>query len=83
MSHSKSAGEPHDYWAFGLRVRSALELSEFVENEEHPEPDVQIELGPVAQPPGLDSGLASVGGALVLVIPDVARFRPASNAGAG
>ena len=65
-----------DYSVFGLRVRSSLELPELFPASGVAEPDVTIELGSVPMiGQGDRDGLTDVDGALVLVIPEVARYR--------
>ena len=63
----------HDYWVFGLMVRSEFELPELIPDESEAAPDVAITAGAVEGDwgPGLHSDQAS----LVLVVPEVARFR--------
>jgi hypothetical protein len=73
MTNSEGAAR-HHYWAFGLRISSRLEIPEFIESIGPSDPDVRIELGPVAEPSDAQGGLALIGGALVLVVPDVGRY---------
>jgi hypothetical protein len=65
----------YDYRVFGLRVRSSVELPELLPARDAAAPDVVIELGPVTESPQTQSGLTNVGGALILVVPNVARYR--------
>src|SRR4051812_40940093 len=69
----------HHYRAFGLHIGSELDLPEFIEGNEGAEPDVRIERGSVVAPSDGSAGMASLGGALVLVIPDVGRYRIADG----
>jgi hypothetical protein len=62
-----------DYYVFGLRVRSALELPELFAAEGDAEPDVVIRLGPIDLPPSRP-GLAPADDGLLLTIPEVGRF---------
>lgn len=64
-----------DYSVFGLRVRSSFRLPELFLAEGDGLPDVTIETGPVAGCESGDDGLRAEDGALLLDIPDVARFR--------
>lgn len=65
-----------DYAVFGLRIRSNLELPELFPASGAGVPDVTIELGSVpAVTQGEDDGLNHVNGALVLVIPAIARYK--------
>ena len=65
-----------DYSVFGLHVRSRLELPELFPASAAAAPDVTIELGSVPMVRhGENDGLNDVDGALVLVIPEVARYR--------
>ena len=66
---------PHDYQVFGLRVRSELALPELFASETADEPDVTIRAGAVSLPDAREPGLHVQNGALVLVVPEVARFR--------
>ena len=69
-------GDFRDYAVFGLRVRSNVDLPELFPATGAAAPDVTIELGSI--PPvtrGEDDGLNQVDGALVLVIPEVGRYR--------
>lgn len=67
--------EFREYTIFGLYVRSRLELPELIAAAGTAVPDVQIDFGSVPQPPGAQEGLVRVGDALVLLVPDVARYR--------
>ena len=64
-----------DYSVFGLRVRSSFRLPELFLAEGDGQPDVTIKTGPVAECDSGDNGLRAKDGALLLDIPDVARFR--------
>jgi len=64
-----------DYWIFGLRVRSMMELPELIPAMGGANPDVQIDFGSVEEPAGSKPGLSEADGALVLVVPGVARYR--------
>jgi len=65
-----------DYSVFGLHVRSCFELPELLPAPGRAAPDVSIELGSIPMVrQGEDDGLNDVDGALVLVIPEVARYR--------
>lgn len=66
---------PHDYQVFGLRVRSELALPELFPSDRDAEPDVTIRTGTVSPPDTREPGLHVQNGALVLVVPQVARFR--------
>ena len=69
-------GDYRDYAVFGLRVRSNVELPELFPAYGAAAPDVTIELGSIPTVThGEDDGLNHVNGALVLVIPEVARYR--------
>lgn len=69
------AGSTRDYWVFGLHIRSCFELPELVPAIGDSDPDVIIEEGGVAAPTGGKDGLFAVDNSLVLVVPDVARYR--------
>jgi hypothetical protein len=56
-------------------LRSSLDLPELVPVAGDADADVQIELGTVSDPGGGQEGLVSVDGALLLVVPGVARYR--------
>ena len=64
-----------EYSVFGLRVRSSLELPELLPASGDGQPDVTIEMAPIADEPAPGSEVTAVNGALVLVVPDIARFR--------
>ena len=65
-----------NYRVFGLRVRSEIELPELFPAAGALAPDVTIELGSISVvTPGEDDGLNQVAGALVLVIPEVGRYK--------
>ena len=72
MSTTQRA-KPRDYWAFGLRVRSNLELPELVEAQSGSDPDVIIEQGEI--PEAAETGTTRVGDGLALSVPHVARYR--------
>jgi hypothetical protein len=63
-----------DYQVFGLHVRSELVLPELFPAHEARDPDVTISTGPVSAPDE-DAGLYEQNGALVFVVPGVARYR--------
>ncbi|MFL6721466.1 MAG: HPr kinase/phosphorylase [Sphingomonas sp.] len=67
--------EASDYDVFGLRVRSEIPLPELFPAADGGEPSVTICVGPVPEANGSEGALNAVNGALVLVIPNVARFR--------
>lgn len=65
-----------DYSVFDLHVRSSLELPELFPASGVATPDVTIELGSIPMvTQGEDDGLNHVDGALVLVIPEVGRYK--------
>jgi hypothetical protein len=65
-----------DYSVFDLHVRSSLELPELFPASGAATPDVTIELGSIPMVmQGEDDGLNHVDGALVLVIPEVGRYK--------
>lgn len=64
-----------EYSVFGLRVRSSLELPELMPATGKGQPDVTIEAAPIDDEPVPGSEVSAVNGALVLVVPDIARFR--------
>src|SRR5689334_20263902 len=64
----------HDYSVFGLKVRSALELPELVADRTNAEPDVSIAAGTL-DTAIRNAGLHTEDEGLILVVPDVARFR--------
>lgn len=65
-----------DYSVFGLRVCSSLELPELFPVAGAAAPDITIDLGSVPEvAQGEGDGLNDVNGALVLAIPQVARYR--------
>lgn len=74
MNDAALAGQ-HDYHVFGLRVRSELALPELFPSDNQAEPDVTIRTGAVAPPATREPGLHVQNGALLLVVPHVARFR--------
>ena len=67
----------HHYRVFGLTVASELELPELLADGPEAAPDVTIQRGSIAG--RWDVGLHKDGDRLVLVIPDVARFRIAAG----
>jgi hypothetical protein len=70
------SGNYRDYSVFGLRVRSNVELPELFPATGVAAPDVTIELGSIPTVTrGEDDGLNQVEGALVLIIPEVARYK--------
>lgn len=62
------------YSVFGLRVQSDLELPELFRAERDHDPDVVIRRGPV-RPGTSKTGMMADNGDLVLVVPEVARYR--------
>ena len=64
-----------DYSIFGLRVRSSLPLPELFPAIGDGQPDVTVETAAVADEQCRGSGLRAVEDALVLDVPEVARFR--------
>lgn len=74
MTDRTSAGA-HDYTVFGLRVRSSLALPELFPAVGDGPIEVTIRTGAVAVPPGADDGLHVDDDGLVLIVPDVAKFR--------
>lgn len=64
----------HDYSVFGLKIRSTFELPELVAGHRNAEPDVSIACGTLDTAIH-EAGLHDEGEGLLLVIPDVARFR--------
>lgn len=64
-----------DYRVFGLNVRSSIPLPELHPVAISGEADVTVTLGPVPEPEGAQPGLIPLDGGLLLVIPDVGRYR--------
>lgn len=64
----------YHYQVFGLTVRSTLPLPELFEIEADGDPDVTIDVGALSEPAS-KPGLHSHGGALLLMVPEVARYR--------
>lgn len=64
----------HHYRVFGLAVRSDIELPELFADDERTPPDVTITLERIDTEIDQD-GLQAEEGALVLVVPQIARFR--------
>jgi hypothetical protein len=64
-----------DYSVFGLRVRSTLPLPELFPADGAGEPDVFISFADVPEGADAPAALSACNGALVLVIPGVARYR--------
>ena len=69
MTTGDSGPHLRDYFVFGLRVRSSIELPELIEAGGEGEPDVVIECEPVAELANGDDPT------LVLSIPDVGSYR--------
>lgn len=69
---SRAAG--FNYRVFGLAIRSDIPLPELFEAESAGEADVSIRIGPVADK-DCEPGLRVDGGALLLTIPEIARYR--------
>lgn len=67
----------HNYRVFGLTVASELELPELLAGDTETVPNVVIQRAAIAGQ--WEAGLHKDGDALVLVIPDVARFRIAGG----
>lgn len=67
-----SEAASYDYSVFGLRVRSSIPLPELHATSDGHPPDVIIERGEV---PESEPGLSQVDGSLLLVVPEVARYR--------
>jgi hypothetical protein len=63
-----------DYSVFGLTVRSEMELPELFPSVDDRDPDVLIRVAALAEPQS-QPGLKAIGEALLLTVPDVARFR--------
>lgn len=68
-------GSAHAYELFGLRVRSGIALPELLPADAAGDFDVAISTGSVPTPPEAGAGLFAHEGALVFVVPDVARYR--------
>jgi hypothetical protein len=64
-----------DYSVFGLRVRSSLHLPELLPAIGDGQPDVTIETASVPDERSPGQELSVVNGGVVLVIPDIVRFR--------
>lgn len=64
-----------DYSVFGLRVRSSLQLPELFPAQGDGPPDLTIDIGPVPPSDLADDAFRTEDGALLLDIPNVARFR--------
>lgn len=73
---SRPECDQRDYAVFGLRIRSDLNLPELLPATGASSPDVIIERGSVPQiSQCAKDGLSEMDGALVLVIPKVARYK--------
>lgn len=70
-----TATSSSDYRVFGLHVRSSVPLPELHPETVPGDADVTVSLGPVPEAAGLEPGLTSVNGTLLLVVPDVGRYR--------
>ena len=74
MTGATARARRRDYFVFGLAVRSELELPELLPVGQVPAPDVMLRYGcvdsDIFQP-----GLHEIGTALLLVVPNVGRFR--------
>lgn len=68
-----------DYRVFGLKVRSEIPLPELAEDGGAGEPDVCIGRGAVAPPVDASDGIHAADGSLVLVVPEVGRYRVADG----
>lgn len=66
---------PSDYQVFDLRLRSSLPLPELFPIDAVGEADVSIELGAVPEAEQAEPGLTTFGKSLLLVVPDVGRYR--------
>lgn len=64
-----------DYSVFGLQVRSELPLPELFPVIIKGEPEISIRVAPITAPSDEGHGLHSFDNALILVVPDVGRFR--------
>lgn len=71
----RASASARDYTVFGLRVRSSLALPELFPAVGDGPVEVTIRTGAVAAPAGADDGLYVDDDGLVLIIPDVAKFR--------
>lgn len=67
------------YKLFGLTVHSELELPELFPIAADGEPDVNIRVGPVEELAQNSDGLHAVNGGLVLIVPDIGRYRISSG----
>jgi hypothetical protein len=74
-----SSAHARDYSVFGLVVHSDLPLPELFPNEPQAAADVTIRSGKVPEAAQAREGLSTSDGALVLVIPGVARYRIADG----
>jgi len=70
---------PRDCSVFGLVVRSELPLPELFPHESATVPDVVIRAGKLPEAVGAPEGLSVSGGALLLVIPGVAKYQIANG----
>lgn len=75
MNDAQDASPQQDYAVFGLRVRSNLPLPELTRAEGDAPADVTITTGPIPEAEHAAPGLTSVDGALILLIPNVGRYR--------
>ena len=64
----------HDYTVFGLKVRSELALPELAPDRTETPADVVIARGKIPGLKSAEAGLHVAGDALVLVVPEVARY---------
>lgn len=70
---------PRDCSVFGLVIRSELALPELFPHEASGVADVVISIGKLPEAAGAPSGLSVADGALLLVIPGVAKYRIANG----
>lgn len=64
-----------DYSVFGLMIRSSIPLPELLPGAGEGTPDVTIRIAPVSRPDAAKPGINVDGDALLLIIPDVGRYR--------
>jgi len=68
-----------DWSVFGLVIQSEIPLPELFPGESNAVPDVVIRAGKLPEAGGAPAGLSVVDGALILVIPGVAKYRIADG----
>ncbi len=71
--------ELHHYHLFGLRLQSELVLPELHRNRHAVEPDVRIELGPLADVGGLQNEFSTTDDGACLSIADIGRYSISSS----